>query len=65
MKQDKVLQKIHQTQTRLRKKHKGLSWNKEVKLINRIVKRVTRKYNYQVFPLAKKPHVLFRINSPR
>lgn len=62
MKEDKVLQKIHQTQARLRKKHRGLSWDKEAKLIARAVKRVARKYGYRIFPLAKEPYALSKIS---
>lgn len=58
MKEDKILKKIHQTQAQLRRKHKGLSWDKETKLIERIAKKVARKYGYRVFPLAKKPYAL-------
>lgn len=58
MEEDKVLQKIHQTQVQLRKKHKGLSWNKEAKLIAKVTKKIARKYGYHIFPLAKGPSAL-------
>lgn len=58
MKEDKVLQKIHQTQAQLRKKHKCLSWNKEAKLIAKVARRVARRHGYRIFPMAKTPYTL-------
>jgi len=58
MKEDKVLRKIHQTQARFYKEHKGLSWNEEAKLIGRVAKKVAKQYNYTVFPVAKTPYLL-------
>lgn len=58
MKQDKIMTKIHQTQTQLKKKHKDLSWNQDVKLIDQIAKKVAKKYNYHILPMAKNPNTL-------
>lgn len=58
MNEDKVLQKIHQTQARFHQEHKGLSWEQEAKLMNRLAKKVAKQYNYPVFPIAKIPGIL-------
>ncbi len=58
MKQDKIMTKIHQTQDRLRKQHKNLPWDKDAKLIDQIAKKVAKKYNYHVLPIAKSPNIL-------
>lgn len=58
MKEDKVLKRIHQIQTRLRKKHQGLSWQEEARLINQVAQEVAKKYGYLVLPVAKRPYSL-------
>ncbi|MFH1713448.1 MAG: hypothetical protein ABH896_04695 [Candidatus Jacksonbacteria bacterium] len=58
MREDKVLQKIHQIQVRFHQTHKGLSWEQEAKLMNRLAKKVAKQYNYPIFPIAKTHGIL-------
>lgn len=62
MKEDKILRKIHQTQARLRKEYKNLSWDEEAKLIDQVAKKVASKYHYRILPSAK-TLMLFSLNK--
>ena len=58
MTEDKVLKQIHNNQSKLREKGKGLSWDDEAEMIDQEAQKVAREYNYPVFPVAKTRYVL-------
>lgn len=54
MTEDKVMQKIHQNQARLRQKK--MSWDEEVKYMSKRVKKLAKKYGFHICPATKSPY---------